>query len=145
MEIKTNQYRVSERWDVPRDSEPRFEVGGYVRAIAQDRGTGIVLRVDHSNALDEKTRQVHFQRGYTVRWLDQNKGELITVEVEDSLAPSARGVPKFNSPEEAAAWMEGAVQSGQWVNAVQDAADTAGDFDVQLQKWLEADDHPNPE
>jgi hypothetical protein len=117
-------------------SQPAHNCGAYIRKVGGDMGTGIVVGVLESDVLDEKTQKVFHQRVYHVHWLDMNDGLLYSFHPENELAPSARGVPKFKSEEEAEEWMERQVNPGHWVDGVQDAADSSADVDVALWNLL---------
>jgi hypothetical protein len=134
-------YRIQHKFDNDLSNEP-FNCGAYVRAVGQDRGTGVVVAVNDAQCLDEKTQKVYSQRIYQVHWLDQKNVQEITNEIygfhpEKDLTPSSRSVPKFASEAEAEAWMEKQVNPGHWTDAAQDATDSASDIDVALQKILE--------
>jgi hypothetical protein len=129
--------RIDHKYDVKPETEPAFHVGAYVRKVGDDMGTGLIVAVGHSDVLEEKTNRVFHQRIYHVHWLQMNKGDLYSTEPEILLAGSARSVPKFETVEDAEAWMAQQLQPGNWTGAAQDAADSSSDMDVALQKILE--------
>lgn len=116
---------------------PAINIGAYVRMEGQDMGTGIVVCINDSDVLDERTNKVFHQRVYQVHWLDMNDGTTYGFHAENEIKPSSRSVPKFASEEEAEAWMDAQVTPGNWTAAAQDATDSASDMDVALQKMLE--------
>lgn len=129
--------RIDHKYDMKPGTEPAFRVGAYVRKVGDDMGTGIIVAVGESDVLEEKTNRVFHQRVYHVHWLQMNNGDLYSTEPEAMLAASARSVPKFESIEEAEAWMAQQLQPGNWTGAAQDAADSASDLDVALQQLLD--------
>lgn len=131
---------IQHEYNIDPTSEAAFNVGGYVRAVGRDNGTGLIIAIADSDVLDEKTSKVYHQRIYHVHWLDMKSTNGQTVymfHAEGDLAPSSRSVPKFASLEEAEAWMEKQVEPGNWTAKAQDATDSASDIDVALQKMLE--------
>lgn len=129
--------RIDHKYDTDRDTKPAYNVGAYVRKVGDDMGTGLIVAVGESEVLEEATNRVFYQRIYHVHWLQMNNGSLYSTEPEILLASSARSVPKFETVEEAEAWMQQQLQPGNWTQAAQDATDSASDFDVALQQILE--------
>jgi hypothetical protein len=85
------------------------------------------MRQDTYLADDGKVKRV---TGFFVEWLDTKGlvGQPIQGwETSETITPSARAVPAFQTQEEAEAWMEQQLDTGGWVAKVQDAADTVGD------------------
>jgi hypothetical protein len=132
-------FRITHKYDND-THEAQFNIGSYVRAVGRDNGTGLVVAINDGSVLDEKTNKVYRQRVYQVHWLDIKDATGNTVyafHAESELASSSRSVPKFSSAEEAEAWMEQQVEPGNWTGSAQDAADSASDLDIALQKILE--------
>lgn len=131
---------LRQKYRVDPATSPAFECGSYVRAVGRDMGTGQITEITEATILNQKTRKLDYLRSYTVHWLDMNDGNLEERLPEADLVQSARGVPKFDTPEEAQAWLERQAQPGNWVDKVQDAADSHSDMDIALRKLLDGDD-----
>jgi hypothetical protein len=147
--MDVSQIRIDRQFTIHPVTDRKFNVGGYVRAIGRDKGTGMIVGIDDADMLDEKTNKVVHQRIYIVRWLDMNKGQEVSFEAEAAIASSARGVPKFDNPDDAEAWLEQQLQSGNWTGKAQDAVDSDSDWRNALEQWeqeMKGDDgHPDPE
>jgi hypothetical protein len=133
-------YKIQHKFDNDH-SNPPLRCGAYVRAVGSDRGTGIIVAVNDAHCLDEKTNKVYTQRIYQVHWLDMKNAQDIANAVyafhpEKDLALSSRSVPEFKSVEEVEAWIEKQMNPGHWTDGVQDAVDSASDFDIALQQML---------
>lgn len=133
-------YTIDRRFLVDEGTEFEHNVGAYVRKIGEDMGTGWVIARAKGEALDPKTSTIKHSIEYIVQWLDKKTptGNVPTDRYAQSeLAASARGVPKFDSPEEAEQWMEQQLQGGNWTTKAQDAVDARSDWDIGLQELTE--------
>lgn len=132
---------LNPNFNVDEGSEPKFNVGAYVRAKDKDMGTGSVMAVSRVTAVDDGDKVVH-QVVYTIWWMDKvhpqsGEKDVLKMHSEQSLESSARGVGKFSAQEEADAWMAQQIEGGQWVDKVQDAVDSESDVDIELRKMTE--------
>lgn len=137
MDMDIGQIKINPAFTIDPDTKCLFVIGNYVRAVGRDMGTGMIIGIDQTQMLDEKTNKVTHLRHYIVRWLDKNKGLHVSLEPEGSIAPSARGVPKFDNPDDAEAWLERQLQPGNWTGKAQDAVDSDGDWRNALEQWSE--------
>lgn len=134
-------YAIEPRFNVEPDEDFKYGVGGYVRMIGEDRGTGLIISRSRGEVLDPRSNDVTHQIIYNVHWLDQkdNSGgaEVYGFHAQVELAGSARGVPKLGDMDSADKWLEQQVETGNWTAKAQDATDSQSDIDVALQKMLE--------
>lgn len=111
--------------------EAEFNIGAYVRAKGQDIGTGKIELVRHETTLDRKGNVVETVI-YGVTWLDTDPPSR-TFAMAEELVGSARGVPKFDSVEEAEAWLEKQNSPGNWTAKIEDAqASTAEIIEAEI-------------
>lgn len=95
-----------------------FSCGQYVRHTKTDLGTGQVIHVNVVQQL-QPDGTIASSVTFGVRWLDQ-QGAPVSIESAGNLARSMRDVPKFNTAEEAEAWMEAALEGGSWTRGADD-------------------------
>lgn len=136
-------YAIEPRFNVEPDEDFKYGVGGYVRLIGEDRGTGMVISRSRGEVLDLKDNVTH-QIIYSVHWLDQKdqtgNNDVYSFHAQVELAGSARGVPKLGDMDSADQWLEQQVESGNWTAKAQDATDSQSDIDVALRKMLDEGD-----
>jgi hypothetical protein len=101
-------------------TEELYGIGTYVRHATQDHGTGIVVERHVVDYIQFPSRLLQHAVSYTVAWLDQKNVPLMAGMKPEDLKPSARNVPKFATVEEAEAWAEQQLHTGNWLDGVDD-------------------------